>query len=476
MAEEGAPLTQTTSAQTCAAKPYGYRMFLYMTLSLTLALPLTELSLVSCLAAYAQNRLRQTLAAVLGAGAAAAAAGVAMRRSLKKGGNPQGFLGGGLVSWLGGLVWLLAGCAGVGLALCLVLCLLGITLSLGAVWAMKDDLRRVLVFAQGRQTGEAVCARDCKRIEYGMAAGQGMAVCLTAASWYPSALAVPALLATAAGAVFAQLFPLTNRQLLKLRRYAGQAEAEEENKALRALLEKAILEKQYKPYGVRIIMALLRPFCLHRVKGKKQLQLDADVSCIFVCNHGEIYGPIITKLFLPYPFRPWVTYEMTDRKIVADRMCNGIWKDVKWLPKKVLWLIADKIAAPLSAWIMRSVDCIPVYHDNPRKLMQTFRETTAAMETGDNILIFPENAATSANGRYQHEGVSEFFTGFTMAGQLYYNKTGKAPLFVPMYANKKKHTILLGTPTRFDPDAPANDEKERLCTYLRGEMLKLAEQ
>ena len=62
-----------------------------------------------------------------------------------------------------------------------------------------------------------------------------------------------------------------------------------------------------------------------------------------------------------------------------------------------------------------------------------------------------------------------------MAGQLYYNKTGKSPLFVPMYANKKKRTISLGTPTRFDPDAPSNDEKERLCTYLRGEMLKLAE-
>ena len=47
---------------------------------------------------------------------------------------------------------------------------------------------------------------------------------------------------------------------------------------------------------------------------------------------------------------------------------------------------------------MRQVDSIPVYHDNPRKLMLTFRETVSAMEAGDNILIFPENAATSEDG------------------------------------------------------------------------------
>lgn len=473
-------MAQTTSVSQRMSKPYAYRMFLYMALALITAAPLTELSLVSYLAAYAQNRLRQTLAATLGAGAVAAAAGAGMHGLIKKGRNPQGFLGTGVVSWLGGLVWLIAGCVGAGLFFCLALCLMGMTLSLGAARAMCADLGRVLSFAQGREQGDAAHALACKRMKYGLAAGQTLTVCLAVAIClhqprFSPWLAVPALALTGAATVFALLFPLTNRQLLKLRRYAALQAEGTENKALRELLEGAIWEKRCKPYGVRMIMRLLRLFCLHRVKGMERVQLDGDVPCIFVCNHGEIYGPIITKLFLPYPFRPWVTYEMADRKIVADRMCNGIWKDVKWIPRKALWFFADRIAAPLSAWIMRSVDCIPVFHDNPHKLMQTFRETTAAMETGDNILIFPENAATSANGRYQREGVSEFFTGFTMAGQLYYNKTGKSPLFVPMYANKKKRTISLGTPTRFDPDAPANDEKERLCAYLRGEMLKLAE-
>ena len=96
------------------------------------------------------------------------------------------------------------------------------------------------------------------------------------------------------------------------------------------------------------------------------------------------------------------------------------------------------------------------------------------MQAGDNILLFPENAETSATHRYVHEGVSEFFTGFTMIGQLYNNKTGKCPLFVPLYANKRDRTITFGTPTRYNPDIPANEEKERLCAYLRGEMLRMA--
>ena len=182
----------------------------------------------------------------------------------------------------------------------------------------------------------------------------------------------------------------------------------------------------------------------------------------------------MTNLYVPYSFRPWVTYEMMDRKVVADRTMNGTFQNVKGIRRKILNVLMEKIAAPVLVWVMKSVDSIPVYHDNPRKLMQTFRETTAAMEAGDNILLFPENADTTVNHRYAREGVSEFFTGFAMIGQLYHNKTGKCPLFIPLYANKHKRTLTFGVPTRYNADINANDEKERLCTYLRNEMLKIA--
>ena len=43
-----------------------------------------------------------------------------------------------------------------------------------------------------------------------------------------------------------------------------------------------------------------------------------------------------------------------------------------------------------------------------------------------------------------------------------------------MYTDKKKRVITFGTPTRYNNDAPVNEEKARLCSYLRGEMLRLA--
>ena len=260
----------------------------------------------------------------------------------------------------------------------------------------------------------------------------------------------------------------------KLRRYTDLKQKGQENAPLHDLLEAVAVKKSKKRYGIKAVIWTLWPLCYHRVRGQEKVKLDDDIPCVFVCNHGEVYGPIVATLYIPFSFRTWVTYEITDVNIIADRCMNGTFQDVKGICRKILSWIMVKIGAPFIAWIMKSLDSIPVYHDNPRKLMQTFRETVTAMQTGDNILIFPENSETSADHKYVREGVSEFFTGFTMIGQLYYNKTGKCPLFVPVYADKKKRVITFGTPTRYDPDAPAGEEKEWLCAYLRGEMLKIA--
>ena len=229
-----------------------------------------------------------------------------------------------------------------------------------------------------------------------------------------------------------------------------------------------------KNFGIRVVELVLRPFFYQLVRGTENVHLDPDIPCVFVCNHGEILGPVVCTLFSPYPFRPWSAYEMLDREMVVERTMNGTFQNIKGLKRKLLRWLMTHVGAPFLIWLLRSEFCIEVYHDNPHKLMQTFRETIAAMQEGDNILVFPENAATSSDGRYVEQGVSEFFTGFTMIGQLYANKTGKCPLFVPMYTDKKKRLLTFGKPTRYNSDAPVNEEKERLCRYLRGEIMRLA--
>lgn len=475
-------------------KVNAYKVYQQWTLVMAAALQVTQVITYAYIAATAGALIICMGIALLCTYAAIFLADEALRHPLKKKADSSGTVILGLALWLYGLVLFIGSLdapVSVGGYFSLALCTFGAMLCVRVTEQMEGNIRQVAAFGIGHQPAPAVDVIQQVKLQFASLLGQMVAligltlICMFTATDFPDDLNVicrsfsplltlPALLLVGAALVFALMFPMTRQHFEKLRKYMELQSAGEENDSLRHQLEDVVVKRSLKHYGVKLIMLVMRPFYRHKIIGKENLHFDDDIPCIFVCNHGEVYGPIVTNLYVPYSFRPWVTYEMTDRNAVADNMCQGILKNQKWLPPKVCHLLVDRFFAPFLAWIMRSVESIPVYHDNPRKLMQTFRETTAAMQAGDNILIFPENAATSQDGRYQREGVSEFFTGFTMIAQLYYNKTGKAPQFMPMYANKKNRTITFGIPTRYDPDSPPNDEKERLCLYLRGEMLRVA--
>ena len=397
--------------------------------------------------------------------------------------DPNKVIMAGLLLWLLGLILFLRfpKTLPVGL-LSLALCAIGAGACAYVVTGLRDDMRRAAAFALGHvpERMEVILQIDLRfsALAGRMIALAGCALMIVLSAKRPAdgfaPFALPALALTLAAIVLYLGFPLRQLHLQKLMRYAELQEAGIENKPLRDQLEPVVVRKSVKNYGIRAVECVLRPFFFHRVRGAENVQLDKDIPCVFVCNHGEILGPVVCTLFLPFPFRAWSAYEMLDRDTVIDRTMNGTFQNIKGWKRRLLQALMERVGAPFLTWLLQSEGCIPVYHDNPRKLMQTFRETITTMQAGDNILVFPENAATSPDHRYMEEGVSEFFTGFTMIGQMYANKTGKCPLFVPLYANGKKRLITFGAPTRYDADAPVNEEKERLCVYLRNEILKLA--
>ena len=473
---------------------HAYRMFQDMMLVVGAALQVTQVMSYTYIALTADALIVCMGIALLCTYAASALADAFIRRRLTQDADPNPMLMIGLVVWLYGLVLFIRSLDQPGSVsgyVSLALCTVGATACVRMLIWLEDDMRRVAAFAIGHAPGGAVDIAQETRISFSSLAGQMVAlagltlISIFTATDFPNdwnvafrsfspLLTLPALILVGAAILFALRFPLTRQHLDKLRRYAALQQEGRENAPLHDQLEAVVVKKSLKRYGIKAILFVLRPLYYHRIIGKENVQLDEDTPCVFVCNHGEIYGPVVATLYVPFSFRPWVAHEIADINAIADRCMNGIFQDTTGLWRKFLNWVMVRIGAPFLAWVMKSVDCIPVYHDNPRKLMQTFRETVAAMQAGDNILLFPENSDTAANHRYVREGVSEFFTGFTMIGQLYNNKTGKCPLFVPLYANKRKRTITFGPPTRYNPDIPANEEKERLCTYLRSEMLKIA--
>ena len=496
MRDRTRPFTEEDKQEIAALREvHAYRMFQDMMLVVAAALQITQVMSYTYIALTAGALILCMGIALLCTYAASAAADAVLRKSLKKEADPNTLLMIGLMLWLYGLVLFIRSLdapASVSAYLSLALCTAGATVCVRVLVWLERDMRRVAVFAMGHEPGGAVDLAQQVRIEFAALLGQMLAlagltlICIFTATDFPNdwdaafrsfspLLTLPALILVGAAILFALRFPLTRLHLEKLRRYTELQKEGQENGPLHDQLEAVVVKKSLKRYGIKAVIWTLWPLCYHKIRGRENVKLDEDTPCVFVCNHGEIYGPVVATLYIPFSFRTWVTYEMMDASIIAENTMNGAFQNVKGPWRKILSWIMEKIGAPFVAWVMKSLDSIPVYHDNPRKLMQTFRETVASMQAGDNILIFPENADTSADHRYAREGVGEFFTGFTMVGQLYYNKTGKCPLFVPLYADKHKRVITFGTPTRYDPDAPPNEEKERLCSYLRGEMLKIAE-
>lgn len=489
------PFTEEDKNEVAALRGvHAYKMFQFVLLVIAAALQVTQVMSYTYIAVTAEALILCMGIALLCTYAASIMADGILRRSVVHTSDPNFLMMFGLVLWLYGLILFVRALqrpATVEGYLSLALCTVGATVCARVLMHSEEDMRRVAAFGIGHTPGGALDAVQSVRIEFASLLGQIVAllgltlICVFTATDFPNdwdaifrsfspLLTLPAVCLVAAAILFALLFPLTRQHMEKLNRYMTLQSQGRENSSLHDQLEAVVVRRSLKHYGIKVILFILRPLYYHRIHGKENVRLDEDMPCVFVCNHGEIYGPVVSTLYVPYSFRPWVAAEITDRNAIAENTMNGTFQHVQGRKRVLLNWIMQKIGAPFLAWIMKSVDCIPVYHDSPRKLMQTFRETVSAMEAGDNILLFPENADTSADHRYVREGVSEFFTGFTMIGQLYHSKTGKCPLFIPLYANKHKRTITFGIPTRYNPDAPANEEKERLCAYLRGEMLRVA--
>ncbi len=475
-------------------KAHSYRMFQNLFLTVTFAAQVT-MPLTYALIGLSSNVLLYGLltASVVSVAAVFAAARI-MKGFEGRGQESLGIMLVGLMLWLYGLILFFRNFYEPSpgeIYLSLALSTAGCTVCIRTLDYLDSAMRKVASFAVGHDPTSAYDWMQRSRTEMAGVAGQTLSmVLLCILEFYrqgsggrPEAevlvqtsplMMVPALIAMAAALVTALRFPVTGGHIRKLNRYLKMREAGDQNEALRTQLENVLLHRSFRHYGIRIVMFVIRPFYRHRVIGRENVSMDGDASCVFVCNHGEIYGPVVTNLYVPFPFRPWVTSEMCDSQVIADYIYRNTFSKQKWIPKGLRRPFCTRLAGPVLAWIMRSVDSIPVYHGNPRQLMNTFRSTVDAMEAGDNILVFPENGGASSDGRYVREGVGEFFTGFATIGQLYYRRTGKSCRFIPIYANRRARVIQFGKEIRYNGENAPADEKERICDFLRDEILRMA--
>ncbi len=287
-------------------------------------------------------------------------------------------------------------------------------------------------------------------------------------------LLLPALLTVLAAVIFTFRFPLSTRTLDKLTRFLRMQEEGGENAALEKQLQRKVVGSHSQAFVTSALKVIIRRVYRHRLVGVQRIRPNTDNPIIFLCNHGELYGPMIAVSYLPVPVRAWsISNIMGDPEKVFQYIYKYTFKDNQRFPRPIRAPLA-RVVARLCVWAMNQLECIPVYRDQPGQLIKTFRESVEAMQAGDNLLIFPENPnAQGQDHGYEQGGLGELFSGFAMLAPVYYNRTGKCCRFLPMYANKQTRVITFGEEIVYRPGSDRQEEAERIARETREQMEKM---
>jgi hypothetical protein len=263
--------------------------------------------------------------------------------------------------------------------------------------------------------------------------------------------------------------PLTRYYEQKLGKYIHQKLDGKVSRALEQKLVLTLVKKSSKRIGIKLLRAAVKPFVLLKRVHVERIN-SHRFPCIFVCNHAEIFGPIAATVNIPFFNRPWIIHEMVDKDKIAAHLQTGF-DHIQWIPKAIRTRLG-RLFGPMMLWVMQSMDPIPVYRNSIKDISKTIALSTEALEADDSILIFPENPGAT-DGRYLVDGVGDFFEGFVHIARNFCRSTGKPLVFYSVYANSKTRTISFSEGIEFDADAPFTEERERICGYLHGEMVKM---
>lgn len=182
--------------------------------------------------------------------------------------------------------------------------------------------------------------------------------------------------------------------------------------------------------------------------------------CVYICSHSNMAGPLTTLAQLPFPVRPWVLYLFFDREACRKQYAEYTFSKRFGLPRRLADLLASLTSGFVSS-LVRSAAAIPVYRGSVQAAA-TFRETIAALDAGDSVIIYPDVDYADSS-----EGIGEIYKGFLLLERFWRRKHSEPLLFVPIRMDRKKKLLRSEHPEQFDRDRPFDEEMERVSRALR---------
>ena len=184
---------------------------------------------------------------------------------------------------------------------------------------------------------------------------------------------------------------------------------------------------------------------------------------VYVCSHGNMAGPLATLCWLPFPVRPWVFHVFTDRKTCYEQFSGYTFSQRFGLPQPLANFLAGIISGYVST-LMTSTGAIPVYRGSIH-IGATFKETVAALQAGDSVLIFPDVDYTDDS-----DTIGAVYDGFLLTDRFWRRVSDEPLNFVPLRLDHSTRRITAGPPVRFDREADQKEELVRVRETLRQEI------
>jgi len=191
-----------------------------------------------------------------------------------------------------------------------------------------------------------------------------------------------------------------------------------------------------------------------------------DSPAVYLINHQNNRGPVISALWFNNPVRIWVLSVFCNYKTCFRQYYEYTFTKRFGIPKFLAAIFTFPISFLVSA-IMQGMEAIPVYRGS-REILKTYSESIKALTHGQNILISPSVDYTNPS-----PNMAEMYKGFLNLEKYYVKKTGSHLPFVPVHINKSKRTIFVGKPIYFSSEEGYKQEKEKAFIRLKNEFSRL---
>ena len=181
-------------------------------------------------------------------------------------------------------------------------------------------------------------------------------------------------------------------------------------------------------------------------------------SGIILSNHEGTDAPLSLELYCDKPLRMWGASEMNSGLIPMYKYQTRVYYHEKKHWNLHLARLFCLIASPLTNLFYKGLRLISTYRDG--RFRKTLNESIAALQEGENIVIFPEDSTKG----YLEE-LEGFHLGFVALAEYCQKKDMDVPIYVT-YFRKKDLTYIIDKPVLYSELCKNGESREEIAQRL----------